>query len=210
MEQIKSQVEFVQWLYFLKGTVKSIEERAESWIKEHEGPIAFSHRLVKSPLALRTARDLIYWMWDIAGTLEGYVDDSHREAFQRLHTLYARNVEERRRDREVDIYAPEFRARDLEALREAARTLYEIADASFEESFLELPWPSAECALDKITRELRLIDGKLQDKLFWLGAILDDLGKIMPSDVISLAAKAPRQKRTTSIKLEQKGTRTRA
>jgi len=199
MDQIKSQIEFVQWLYFLKGTVKSIEERAESWIKEHEGPIPFSHRLMKSPLALRTARDLIYWMWDIAGTLEGYVDDSHREAFQKLQALYARNVEERRQDVGADIFAPEFRAPDLEALQQAARTLYEIADAAFEESFLELPWPGDECHLDFITREFRLINGKLEDKLFWLGAILDDLGEVMDSDGKSPVAKSPRPKRTTSI-----------
>jgi hypothetical protein len=210
MEQIKSQVEFLQWLYLLKGTVNSIAERAEFWIKENDGSIPFSHRLMKSPLALRTARDLIYWIWDIAGTLEGYVDDSHREDFQKVQALYARNVEERRHDGGVDIYAPEFRARDLEALREAARTLYEIADAAFEESFLELPWPGDEWALDRITRELRLINGKLEDKLFWLEAILEDLGKVMAPDGISLAAKTPRQKRTTSIRGEHKGTRVRA
>jgi hypothetical protein len=199
MEQIKSQVEFLQWLYLLKGTVNSIAERAEFWIKENDGSIPFSHRLMKSPLALRTARDLIYWMWDIAGTLEGYVEDSHREAFRRLQTVYARNVEERRHDRGVNIFAPEFRARELEALQEAARALYEIADAAFGESFLELPWPCDECDLDFITREFRLINGKLEDKLFWLGEILDDLGKVLAPDGISPAAKAPRRKRTTSI-----------
>jgi hypothetical protein len=210
MEQIKSQIEFLQWLYLIKGTVNSIAERAEFWIKDNGGAIPFSHRLMKSPLALRTARDLIYWMWDIAGTLEGYVDDNHREAFRKLQALYARNVEERRQDMGGGIFAPEFRARGLEALQQAAQTLYEIADAAFEESFLELPWPGDEWNLDFINRDLRLINGKLEDKLFWLGAILEDLGKVMAQDGISPAVKAPRQKRTTSIRGEQKGTRARA
>jgi hypothetical protein len=190
MGQIELQLEFVKGLYLLKRTLISISESAEFWIKENEGSIPFSHRLMKSPLALRTVRDLIYWLWDVAGTLEEYVDDSHRDAFRSIHALYTRNVKERRRAGELDIFEPESRALDLEALQQAARTLYEIVDDAFEESFLELPWPGDECALDAITRELRLVDKKLEEKLYWLGAVLDDLGKVMATDDRRLSKKA--------------------
>ncbi len=160
----------------------SISESAEFWIKENEGSIPFSHRLMKSPLALRTVRDLIYWLWDVAGTLEVYFDGSHREAFRSLQALYARNLEERRRGRELDIFKQESRVLDLEVLQQSARTLYEVVDDAFEQLFFELPWPCDECALDKITRELRLINGKLEGLLLWLGKILDDLGNVMAPD----------------------------
>ena len=144
---------------------------------------------MKSPLALRTVRDLIYWLWDVAGTLEEYVDDSHREAFRSIHALYTRSLEARRRSGGSDTLEPEFCTRELETLQQAARTLCEIVDDVFEESFFELPWPGDECALDSITRELRLVGKKLEEKLYWLGAILDDLGEVMVPDGEALAKK---------------------
>ena len=100
-------------------------------------------------------------------------------------------MEARRRDGELDISEPVSRAQDLETLHQVARTLHEIVYYSFEQSFSELPWPDDDSTLYFINSELRLADGELKELLHWLENILDDLGKVMATDIGSAKRKQP-------------------
>lgn len=202
MEQITSKIEFLKQLYLLKETVNSIEERSEVWAKEEGASIPFGHRLTRSPLAQRVVRNLVYWSWDAARMLEEYTVDGDQSAFRLLEDLGSRSLESGRGN--SDGHATNINIVDLNTLELAARTLSPIIDNVFHYHFFELPWPKTEDDLGFITVNLRLLDGKLEEKLYWLGEILDDLGKIMPSD------EAARHKRTASIKRGQKRTGARA
>jgi hypothetical protein len=208
MEQIKSQVEFLQRLYLLNETVKSVAERAEVWAKEEGRSIPFQRRLMWSPLAQRVVKDLIFEFWDAARILWKYTLDTDLSGFQHLEDLSERSLESQNGD--SGGHATNFNAMDLNTLELAVRILLQIVDNAFQNSLFKLPWSETEDDLDFVTVSLRLLDNKIENMLYWLGEILDDLGKIMPSDVISLAARAPRQKRTTLIERGQKGTRARA
>ena len=131
MKQIKSQVEFLQRLYLLKETASSIVERAESWAKEDMASIPFGHRLMRSPLAQRVVRDLIYWSWDAARILGEYTIDAEPSAFQLLEDLSERSFKEPSGSGDVDSCASEFQAPNLNELNLAARTLVEIIDNVF-------------------------------------------------------------------------------
>ena len=93
MKQIKPQVEFLQRLYLLKETVSSIAERADVWAKEDGEAIPYGHRLVRSPLAQRVVRDLVYWSWDAANELWEYTIDADPSAYQLLEDLSERSLE---------------------------------------------------------------------------------------------------------------------
>jgi hypothetical protein len=54
-----------------------------------------------------------------------------------------------------------------------------IIDNVFQNQLFELPCPETGRALYDITQYLRLLDGKLEENLYWLGEILEDLGNIM-------------------------------
>lgn len=202
MEQINPQVEFLKRLYLLKETVNSIAERAEVWGKEEGISISFHHRLMWSPLAQRVVRDLVYWSWDAARMLQNYSVDGDQSAFQLLEDFGSRSLESGGGD--PDGYATNISTLDLNALGLAARTLSPIVDNVFQNLLFELACPETEGTLDDVTQSLRLLDGKLEEMFYWLGEILDDLGKIMPSD------EAARHQRTTSIKREHKKTRARS
>jgi|GEM_PF-5756761 len=202
MEQIQSQVEFLQKLYLLKDTVNSIAERAELWTKEEGISISFHQRLMWSPLARRVVRDLIYWLSDPTWMLAAYTVDADPSAFQLLEDLGSRSLEAGSGD--LEGHTKNSNVLDLNALELAARTLSQIIDNVFENSLFRLPWPETGDDLDFITLNLRLLDQKLEEKLYWLSEILDDLGKIMPSD------EASRHQRTTSTKREHKRTRAKA
>lgn len=202
MEQIKSQVEFLQRVYLLKETVNSIVERAEFWTKEEGISIPFHHRLMWSPLAQRVVRDLVFWSWDTARMLWEYTLDADLSGFQHLEDLSERSLESKNGD--SGGHATNFNAVDLNTLELAARILLQIVDNAFQNSLFKLPWPETEDNLDFVTVNLRLLDNKLENKLYWLGEILDDLGKIMPSD------EAARHQRTTSVRRDNKRTRAKA
>jgi hypothetical protein len=210
MDQIKSQVEFLQRLYLLRETVNSIAERAEVWAKEEGTSIPFHHRLMWSPLAQRVVRDLIYWSWDAARILWEYTLDADPSAFQLLQDLGERSYKKPGGSGDVDSCASEYQALNLNELNLAVRTLAEIIDNVFGRVLfgptLSLsPSPSQiRYGCDDISQYLRLLDGKLEEKLYWLGEILDELGKIMPSN------EAARHQRTTSIRREHKRTRAKA
>jgi hypothetical protein len=185
MKQIKSQVEFLQRLYLLKGTVSSIAERAESWVNEDEESIPYGHRLMQSPLAQRVVRDLVYWSWDAARMLEEYTVDGDQSAFQLLQDLGERSLKRPCRSGDVDSCAAEFQALKLNELNLAARALVEIVENVFGCVLFE-PSPSlspsssqTRYGCDDISQYLRLLDGKLEEKLYWLGEILEDLGSMM-------------------------------
>ncbi len=203
MEQIQSQVEFLQRLYLLNETVKSVAERAEVWAKEEEGrSIPFQRRLMWSPLAQRVVKDLIFEFWDAARILWKYTLDADLSGFQHLEDLSERSLDSKNGD--PGGHATNFNAVDLNTLGLAAQILLQIVDNAFQNSLFKLPWPKTENDLDFINVNLRLLDGKLEEKLYWLGEILDDLGKIMPSD------EAARLQRTSSVKRENKRTRAKA
>jgi hypothetical protein len=185
MKQIKSQVEFLQRLYLLNGTVSSIAKRAESWVKEDEVSITYGYRLMRSPLARRVVRDLIYWSWDAARMLGEYTMDADPAAFQLLEDLSERSFKEPSGSGDVESCASEFQSLNLNELNLAARTLAEIIDNVFGRILFDPPLslspsPSQlryDC--DDISQYLRLLDGKLEEKLYWLGEILEDLGRMM-------------------------------
>jgi hypothetical protein len=183
MEEIKSQVEFLQRLYLLKETVSSTAERAEYWGKENEQSIPYGQRLTRSPLAQRVVRDLVYWSWDAARILREYTLDADTSAFQLLENLSDRSFKEPSGSGDVDSCASEFQALNLNELNLAARTLAEIIDNVFERILFDptlSPSPSQlRYGCDDISHYIRLLDRKLEEKLFWLGEILEDLGSIM-------------------------------
>ena len=185
MKLIKPQVEFLQRLYLLKETVSSITERAESWGKEDAEPIPYGHRLMRSPLAQRVVRDLVYWSWDAARILGEYTIDADPSAFELLQDLGERSFKEPGGSGDADSCASEFQALNLNELNWAARTLAEIIDNVFGRVLfgptLSLsPSPShIRYGCDDITQYLRLLDGKLEEKIYWLGEILEDLGEVM-------------------------------
>jgi len=182
VEQIKSQLEFLKKLYPLKETTDSIAERAESWVNDDEESIPFQHRLMKSPLAQRTVRDLIYWISDIAGMLTDYEQEGQGQAFMLLQDFGARSLEKQCESDALNTSEPEFHNLDLSTLDLAARTLFEIIDEIFDRLLFRIPWPQGERKLDFVTQNLRLIDQKLIEVLYWLGKILDDLGTVMAPD----------------------------
>ncbi len=190
MEQIKSQIEFLKRLYLLKETVNSISDGAGLWTKEVGKSISFHHRLMLSPLAQRVVRDLVYWCWDAARMLENYTVDGDQSAFGLLEDLGSRSLKSGGGD--PDGHATNSNALDLNTLELAARTLSQIVDNVFENLLFELRCPETKGDFDDITGYLRLLDEKLEEKLYWLGEILDDLGKIMLSEGISLAGKPAR------------------
>ena len=187
MKQIKPQVEFLQRLYLLKETVNSVAERAEVWAKEDGEAIPYGYRLVRSPLAKRVVRDLVYWSWDAARILREYTLDADPAAFQLLQDLSERSFKEPSGSGDADSCASEFQALNLNELNLAARTLAEIIDnvfgcVLFEPPISLSPSPSQlRYGCDDISQYLRLLDGKLEEKLYWLGEILEDLGNIMAS-----------------------------
>lgn len=184
MEQMKSQVEFVQWLYLLKGTANSISKRAEFWAREDEASIHFGHRLMRSPLAQRLVRNLIYQSWDAVRTLRDYLGYSQQSAqlLQELGWLSSESISE---DRELDILASNFHALDLNTLKLASRAMFEIVDDRFDDLFLDLLRHQIKYASDHINNHLRFIHGQLHDEFYWLGQILDDLGNVMPPGAMS-------------------------
>jgi hypothetical protein len=202
MEQIKSQVEFLQRVYLLKETVNSIVERAEFWTKEEGISIPFHHRLMWSPLAQRVVKNLIFEFWDAARILWEYTLDADLSGFQHLEDLSERSLESQNSD--SGGHATNFNAMDLNTLELAVRILLQIVDNAFQNSLFKLPWPVTEDDLDFATVSLRLLDNKIENMLYWLGEILDDLGKIMSSD------EAAHHQRTTPNKREHKRTRAKA
>lgn len=189
MKQIKSQVEFLQRLYLLKETVRSIAERSESWGKEDEESIPYGHRLMRSPLAKRVVRDLVYWSWDAANELWEYTVDADPSAFQLLEDLSERSFKKTGGSSEVDYCDSEYQALNLNELNWAARTLVEIIDnvfgrVLFDPTLSVSPSPSQlRYGCDDISQYLRLLDGKLDEMLYWLGEILEDLGSMMALEV---------------------------
>jgi hypothetical protein len=188
MKQMKLQAEFLQRLYLLNETVKSVAERAEVWAKEDGEAIPYGHRLVRSPLAKRVVRDLVYWSWDAARILREYTLDADPAAFQLLQDLSERSFKKPGGSGDADSCASEFQALNLKELNWAARTLVEIIDnvfgcVLFDPPLSLSPSPSQlRYGCDDITQYLRLLDGKLEEKLYWLGEILKDLGNIMAPD----------------------------
>lgn len=180
MKQIKPQVEFMQRLYLLKETVSSIAERAESWGKEDEESISYGHRLMRSPLAQRVLRDLVYWSWDAANELWEYTVDADLSAFQLLEDLSERSLESGRGN--LEGHATNMDFLDLNTLELAARTLLPIIENVFQNLLFEFPWSKTESTVGKITQYVRLVDRKLEEKLYWLGEILEDLGRMMALD----------------------------
>jgi hypothetical protein len=180
MKQIGSQVEFLKRLYLIKETASSIVERAEFWAKEDMASIPFGHRLMRSPLAQRVVRDLVYWSWDAAQMLGEYTLDADPAAFQLLEDLSERSLESGRGN--SDGHPTNSSILNLSTLELAARTLLPIIENVFENLLFELPWPETESTLGKITQYLRLVDRKLEEKLYWLGEILEDLGKVIAFD----------------------------
>ncbi len=185
MEQIKSQVEFIQALYLHKKTRNSIVERAEFWTNE-DVYIRFWQRLTGSALAQRLVRNLVHWSWDAAPILG---DHTQRSAVLLLQNLGAPSSEEL--PGYPDMYVRHWSSHtlDLNALKFATRNLSKIIDAIFEDLFLELPWPETKDTMQDITQHLRLIDGKLEEQFYWLGQTLDDLGHVMPPGEMSLEDK---------------------
>jgi hypothetical protein len=185
MKLIKPQVQFLQRIYLLKGTVSSIAERAESWVKVDGEAVPYCQRLMRSPLAQRVVRDLVYWSWDAAQMLREYTVDAEPSAFQILEDLSERSFKEPSGSGDADSCASEFQALNLNELNRAARTLAEIIDNVFGRVLFEPPLslsPSPSQlrhGCDDITQYLRLLDGKLEEKLYWLGEILEDLGNMM-------------------------------
>ncbi len=185
MKQIKPQVEFMQRLYLLKETVSSIAESAESWGKEDGESIPYGHRLMRSPLAKRVVRDLVYWSWDAARILREYTLDADPADFQLLQDLSERSFKEPSGSGDAYSCASEFQALNLNELNRAARTLAEIIDNVFGRVLFEppislSPSPSQiRYGCDDISQYLKLLDGKLEEKLYWLGEILEDLGSMM-------------------------------
>jgi hypothetical protein len=180
MKQIKSQVEFLQRLYLLNETVKSVAERAEVWAKEDGVAIPYGHRLVRSPLAQRVVRDLVYWSWDAANELWEYTIDADPSAYQLLEDLSERSLESGRGNSVGSATNMDFL--DLNALELAARTLLPIMEHVFQRLLFEFPWSKTESTLGKITQYVRLVDRKLEEKLYWLGEILEDLGSMIAFD----------------------------
>ncbi len=90
----------------------------------------------------------------------------------------------------LDSCASEYQALNLNELNLAARTLAEIIDNVFgrvlfdpTRSLSPSPSPSQiRYGCDDISQYLRLLDGKIEEKLYWLGEILEDLGNIMAPD----------------------------
>jgi hypothetical protein len=202
MEQIKLQVEFLQKVYLLKETVNSIVERTEFWTKEEGISISFQRRLMWSPLAQRVVKDLVFEFEQALQLLWKYTLDAEVSDFELLEDLGERSLKSENDD--SDGYGKNSNVLNLNTLELAARTFLKIVDNAFQNSLFELPWPDPEADLDFITRMLRLIDNKLENKLYWLGEILDDLGKIMLSD------EAARHQQTTSTRHERKRTRAKA
>jgi hypothetical protein len=188
MKQIGSQVEFLKRLYLLKETASSIVERAESWAKEDTASIPFGHRLMRSPLAQRVVRDLVYWSWDAAWILREYTLDADPAAFQLLPDLGERSFKKPGGSGDADFCASEFQALNLNELNLAARTLAQIIDNVFGRILFDptlslSPSPSQlRHGCDDISHYFRLLDRKLEEKLYWLGEILEDLGRLMMPD----------------------------
>jgi hypothetical protein len=204
MDQIKSQVEFLKRLYLVKETASSIAERAESWAKEDEEPDPYGHRLMRSPFAQRVVRKLIYWSWDASLTLSDYVSDGPAAAMRLLEVLGDRSATDLCALGELDGCVSNLHSLNFDELNLVGRSLVEVVEDVFGQLLFDLAWPHTECTFDDITKKVRLVDTKLRDNLYWLGEILEDLGKIMPSD------EAARHQRTTSIRREHKRTRAKA
>ncbi|MBI5249462.1 MAG: hypothetical protein HY912_08210 [Desulfomonile tiedjei] len=134
--------------------------------------------------------------------LRDYTVDADPSAFRLLEDLGSRSLRSGGGDPEG--HATNSNALDLNTLELAARTLSQIIDNVFENLLFRLPWPETEGNLDDITVDLRLLDGKLEEMLYWLVEILEDLGKIMSADEVA------RHQRTTSIGREHKKARAKA
>ena len=188
MKQIKPQVEFLQRLYLIKGTASSIAERAESWVKVDGEAVPYCQRLMRSPLAQRVVRDLVYWSWDAAQMLREYTVDAEPSAFQILEDLSERSFKEPSGSGSVDSCSSELQDLNLNELNLAALTLAEIMDNVFGRILFDptlslSPSPSQlRHGCDDISHYLRLLDRKMEEKMYWLGEILDDLGEIMALD----------------------------
>lgn len=180
MKQTKAQEEFLQRLYLLNETGKSVAERAEGWGKEDGAAIPYGHRLMRSPLAQRVIRDLVYWSWDAANELWEYTIDADPSDFQILEDLGERSLESGRGN--SDGHATNMDFLDLNTLELAARTLLPIIKNVFQNLLFEFPWSKTESTVGKITQYVRLVDSKLEEKLYWLGEILEDLGSMMALD----------------------------
>jgi hypothetical protein len=157
-----------------------------------------------NPLAKRVVRDLVLWSWDAARMLMEHTVDADPSAFELLEDLSSRSLEPG--DGHPEGHANLLNTLDLYSLELAARTLSQIVDNVFSNVLFELPCPEPDGNLDYITVNLRLLDGKLEHKFYWLGEILEDLGKIMPSDRLSPVAQAAPDKRTVPTKHENKKT----
>jgi hypothetical protein len=212
MEQIKSQIEFLKRLYFLKEKGKLIAKETDSWTKKEEMSISFHHRLMRSPLAQRIVGDLAYWIWVAVRILPDYAVDADPSAFQLLQDFGERS----RGSGEVDSCASEFQSLNLNELNLAARTLVEIIDDVFRRAFYDPPLslsPSPSqirYGCDDICQDLRSAYSNLQNKFYWLAEILDDLGKVLAFDGMSPVTKAARLEQTTPVGRKNKTTRARA
>ncbi len=180
MKQMKSQLEFLQQLYLLKRTVDSVAERAEIWSQDDMAPIPFGNRLDGSPLAQKTARQLIYWLWDTAETLRDYVGQDLRSPIQIVKELGRESLKTPPGSDNLAPSASSFQSLGLEELNLAAAIFSEILDDIFEDLFLELPCPHTECIPDPIIRDLRLLHGKIEERFHWLGEIFNDLRPEFP------------------------------
>jgi hypothetical protein len=182
MKQIISQVEFLKQIHLFKGTARSIAERAQSWAKEDGAATPYRHRLMRSPLAQRVLRDLIYWSWDASLTLGEYVSDGQLAAMRLLEVLGDQSV--------ADLCAwdvghggvSNFHSLNFDELSLVGRSLAEVVEGVIEYLLFDLAWPHTECTFDDITEEVRLVNAKLREKLHWLGEILEDLGSVMMPD----------------------------
>jgi hypothetical protein len=188
MDYIKSKVEFLERLYFLNNTGKLIVADTDSWTKTEEMSISFNHRLMRSPLAQRIVGDLAFWIWNAARILAYYTVEADPSAFQLLQDFGDRRLKGPRWSGEVDSCASESRSLNLNELNLAARTLVEIIDDVFGRVFFDppislSPSPSQiRYGCDDISQYLRSVDGNLQREFYWLGEVLDDLGKVMAFD----------------------------
>jgi len=178
MEQIKSQVEFIQRLYLLKRTLNSIVERAEFWTNE-DSYIRFWQLLKGSALAQRLVRNLVCWSWEAAPILVDYVVHRQQSAVLYLQNLGAPSSEDLPGDPDLYVRTWGSHTLDLNALKLATRNLCKIIDDIFEDLFLELPWPQTEDNIEDITEQLKLIGGKLEEQLHLLRQTLGDLGNVM-------------------------------
>jgi hypothetical protein len=188
VEPIKSQLELLRALYLLKGTLKQIVERVESWASM-EASAPLDYRLSRTPAAQTLVRDLLDWSWDAAGMLSECQNDKLRSEFRFLEDLRSMSPKECSEDGNPNVCASETTISDLNTLKFAARALFEIVHNIFENLLLGQSCLDDEYDKDNIAQYLKMADEELTYSLYGLGQILDNIGKGDPPGGISVAAK---------------------